>query len=107
MKPNPLILQHAQDDLDEIVVFIAQRSKSAAHNMRGLIISKIKELLLFPRRGRPIPDDRLKRLGFRMLFVKPYVVFYRVLGSQILVYRVVHGASDYPMLYDRLDSSHT
>lgn len=104
MKPNPQILEHALSDLDEIVLYIAQNSKQAAHNMRELLVDKIKDLLDFPRRGRPIPDARLQRLGFRMLFVKPYVIFYRLIGNQIIVYRIVHGASNYPLLYERLDN---
>jgi len=62
MKPNPQILEHALNDLDEIVLYIAQNSKTVADKMRCL--------LDFPKRGRPIPDSRLQQLGFRMLFVK-------------------------------------
>lgn len=105
MKPNPQLLEHALNDLDEIVLYIAQSSKKAAHKMRGLLVEKIKDLVVFPRRGRPIPDARLQQLGFRMLFVKPYVIFYRLMGSQIIVYRIVHGASNYPLLYERLDNA--
>jgi toxin ParE1/3/4 len=105
MKPNPQILQHALNDLDEIVLYIAQNSKAAANKMRSLLVDKIRDLLDFPRRGRPIPDARLQQLGFRILFVKPYVIFYRLIGSQIIVYRIVHGASNYPLLYERLDSA--
>ena len=37
-----------------------------------------------------------------MLFIKPYIAFYRVIGRDLYIYRVIHGATDYPLLYEKM-----
>ena len=102
---NVQFLQEALDDLEEIVLYIAQDSRKAALAMHDKIIEKAKDLAIFPKRGRLVPDKRMSEAGYRMLGIKPYVAFYRIIGNDVFIYRVLHGARNYPLLYSKwLDS---
>jgi len=95
-------LQEALDDLEEIVLFIAQDSVTAALRMHDRIIAKANDLTTFPKRGRLVPDKKMSALGFRMLGIKPYIAFYRIIDRDVFIYRVIHGASNYPSLYEKI-----
>jgi addiction module RelE/StbE family toxin len=99
--------QEALDDLAEIVHYIAQNSRAAAHKMRDTIIEKANDLSLFPRRGRPVPDAKMQKSGFRMLPIKPYIAFYRVIDNMVLIYRVIHGATNCPLLCGKISEMAT
>jgi len=95
-------LQEALDDLEDIVLYIAQDSKAAALRMHDEIIGKANDLSLFPKRGRLIPEAKMRRAGYRMLPIKPYIAFYRIIGRHVIIYRVIHGATNYPLLYEKM-----
>ena len=95
-------LQEALDDLEEIVLYIAGDSPSAALNMHNKIIEKVNDLSLFPKRGRLVPDKKMNAAGYRMLEIKPYIAFYRIIDRNVFIYRVLHGATNYPLLYGKM-----
>ena len=95
-------LREALDDLEEIVLYIAQNSRQAAMRIHDRIIEKANDLTIFPKRGRLVPDKKMSEMGFRMLGIKPYVAFYRVVERDVFIYRVLHGASNYPLLYQKM-----
>ena len=95
-------LQEAPDDLEEIILYIAQDSPAAALRMHDKIIEKANGLTAFPRLGRLVPDKKMGAAGYRMLTVKPYLMFYRIIGDAVFVYRVLHGATNYPGLYEKM-----
>ena len=95
-------LQEALGDLEEIVLYIAQDSPEAALRMHDKIIEKAGDLSVFPKRGRPVPDKKMSAAGYRMLGIKPYIAFYRVVGRNVFIYRVLHGAANYPILYEKM-----
>jgi len=99
---NVRFLQEALEDLEEIVLHIAQDSRSAAFRMHDRIIDKANDLSIFPKRGRLVPDKRMSAAGYRMLGIKPYVAFYRIINNNVFIYRVLHGASNYPLLYEKM-----
>ena len=93
-------LEPALNDLEEIILYIAQDSKTAALKMHDKIINKSKKLETFPNLGREVPDKKMKESGFRMLIIDSYIAFYRIIGDTIFIYRVLHGSRDYPRLYN-------
>ncbi|MCL2169857.1 MAG: type II toxin-antitoxin system RelE/ParE family toxin [Defluviitaleaceae bacterium] len=97
-------LQEAFEDLEEIILYTAQDSPAAARRMHDKIIEKANDLTTFPKRGRLVPDRKMSAAGYRMLGIKPYIVFYRVVGDSVLIYRVLHGATNYPLLYDKIQA---
>lgn len=102
---NVKFLQAALDDLEEIVLYLAQESRTAALRMHDKIIEKANDLTIFPKRGRLVPDKKMSAMGFRMLGIKPYIAFYRVVENNVFIYRIIHGASNYPMLYGQMPQS--
>jgi addiction module RelE/StbE family toxin len=95
-------LQAALDDLEEIVLYIAQDNRQAALRMHNDIIEKANNLTIFPKCGRLVPDRKMAAAGYRMLVIKPYIAFYRVADRNIFIYRVLHGATNYPLLYEEM-----
>ena len=95
-------LQEALDDLEEIILYIAQDSRAAALRMHDTIIEKSNDIENFPKRGRLVPDRKMAAAGYRMLGIKPYIAFYRIVDRNVFIYRVLHGATNYPLLYERM-----
>ena len=80
---NVRFLQEAVDDLEEIVLYISQNNRAAALRMHDKIILRANDLTLFPKRGRLVPDKKMSEAGYRMLGIKPYILFYRIIGCDI------------------------
>ena len=97
-------LQEALDDLEEIILYISQDSRKAALRMHDEIINKANDLTVFPKRGRLIPDLKMNKAGYRMLFIKPYIAFYRIIDHSVFIYRVLHGATNYPTLFEKMQA---
>ena len=95
-------LQEALEDVEEIVLYIAQDSPQAALRMHDTIIEKATDLAVFPKRGRLVPDKKMTSAGYRVIGVKPYIMFYRIIDRSVFIYRVLHGATNYPMLYGKM-----
>ena len=98
-------LQEALEDLEEIVLYIAQDNRAAALRMHDRIIEKANDLTIFPKRGRLVPDKKMAAAGYRMLGIKPYIAFYRIIDRNVFIYRVLHGATNYPLLYEKMSKA--
>lgn len=89
------LLSLAEQDLAEAIGFIAADDWRAAEAMLGRFEQALGRLRDYPFSGR-VPDDAgLIRLGYRILVVENYLVFYVVEKKIILVHRIIHGARDY------------
>jgi len=95
-------LQEAMNDLEELVLYLYGESPSAALSVHDAIIERAEDLKLFPKRGKPVPDKKMSAAGYRMLGVKSHIMFYRVIGQMVYIYRVLHTATNYPMLYEKM-----
>jgi len=95
---NLTYLQKALDDLDELHLYISQDNEQAAKDMVARILSSIERLSLFPFASAPVRDKLGTEKDYRMLVVKPYLVFYRVEKNNIYINRVLHGKRYYPAL---------
>ena len=93
-------LQEAVDDLDEIVLYIAKDSTENAFKKYDEIRKNINKLSVLPKRGRLVPDKNMTRLGIRMLFISSYIIFYRIIGEEVFIYRILHGKQNYPILFN-------
>ncbi len=88
-------LSIAEDDLAEIITFIAEDNIAAADKLADKIETHIERLTAHPSLGRVPAEEELARLGYRYLVVDNYLVFYTVSAKVILIHRVIHGARDY------------
>ncbi len=95
MTPKVRILRKAQDDLEEIQRYVARDRPAAADRLVDRLLDRIESLEDFPEAGVVPRDERLVVLRFRVLVEGEYLVFYRLVRTQVRVYRVVHGRRRY------------
>jgi addiction module RelE/StbE family toxin len=88
----------AQQDLVEIFDYIVQDNPKAAASFIDKIDKSILKLETFPKTGVIPKDDRLEFMGYRMLIVDNYLVFYVIRESKIEIRRIIHGRRKYSFL---------
>jgi len=93
------LLRAAEDDLNEIVLYIASDRPSAAEVVANKIEKNLDLLPKHPMLGRIPKEEELSRMGYRYLVVENYLIFYTVEESTIYVHRILHGARDYLSLF--------
>lgn len=91
-------LSTAQKDLDEIFDYIVRDKPSAAISLLEKFDRSISQLADNPEIGVVPKDDRLDKLGYRMLIVEKYLVFYIVKTKTVQIRRIIHGARKYGFL---------
>ena len=91
-------LKTAKKDLDEIFIYIAKDNPDAAASLLENFDRTIAQLAINPKLGRVPHDDRLKNIGYRMLVIQRYLVFYVVKERTVQIRRIVHGARRYAFL---------
>jgi len=86
-------LDTALDDLERLSTYIDEHQTGNAQIVLERIFSSVRTLDAFPRRGRA---GRL--VGTYELVVPrtPYVVMYRIVGENIEILQVIHGAREWP-----------
>jgi len=85
----------AENDLSEIIAFIAADNVDAAATFLEKIEANLSLLENNPLLGRIPREDDLARIGYRYLVIGNYLVFYTIGGDSVLVHRIIHGARDY------------
>jgi toxin ParE1/3/4 len=85
----------AEQDLSEIYEYVTADNIRAAERLLTRIEKDLNTLAKQPTLGRLPRDPDISRLGYRYLIIGEYLAFYRLEGSVILVYRIIHGARDY------------
>jgi toxin ParE1/3/4 len=93
------LLRAAEDDLTEIVSYIAADRPSAADAVASKIEKNLALLSTNPHLGRIPKEEDLARLGYRYLAIDNYLVFYIIEDDAILVHRILHGARNYLRLF--------
>lgn len=88
----------AERDLFGILDFIARDRPHGVQAFIDRLDRAIGRLARFPRSGPRPNGSRLRRLGYRMLVVDNYLVFYVILGRTVQIRRVLHGARRYEFL---------
>lgn len=99
--PNkyPIIyLPVAERDLSEIFEYICVESPSAASSFLDKINTNISQLKDFPELGKIPHDKRLQELGYRVLIIESYLVFYVVNKKYVEIRRILHGRRKYEFL---------
>ncbi len=94
-------LPAAEQDLLDILDYIARDNPTAARAFVDRVEQAIGRLALFPKSGRRPRDTRLRRLGYRVLIVDDYLVFYVLTHRTVQIRRVIHGARRYEFLLPR------
>jgi len=94
------ILNPAKNDINQIAQYhlMAVGPKSAS-KITDILLDSIEELGDYPMIGAEHPDSDLSKRGYRKLVCGEYICVYRIIDNTVYIYRVVHGATDYPKLF--------
>ena len=87
-------LPAAQEDLLQILDFIAQDNPGRGAGFVEELDRRIGGLSRHPRLGRVPRNAALQNAGYRVLALESYLVFSRVRLKSVAVHRVVHGSPD-------------
>jgi toxin ParE1/3/4 len=91
----------ARQRLIDIVEYVAQDSPDAARTIHASIVRNVRRLeqwpLSSPWIGALYPELAQLDKSYRVLVVRPYLVFFRLLGEEIRVLTVRHGSQLPPM----------
>ena len=92
------LLSTAEQDLQDLLSFIAADNVPAALAQVDRIEKKLSTLSTHPRVGKIPNDEKLARLDYRVVVVDNYLIFHKISGKTVLIYRIIHGARDVPGL---------
>lgn len=84
--------RRALGDLKALVQYIARDNRTVAKRFGNLVVSKVDEVIQFPRMGRMVPEYHED--GLREILIPPYRVIYEIDDRRqtIAVLRIWHGA---------------
>ena len=89
------LLQVAEDDLREIINYIALDNPAAATALLDKIENSLSGLISFPLLGKIPAEEALADMRYRFFTVNNYLVFYSVEEQIVWVHRIIHGARNY------------
>jgi toxin ParE1/3/4 len=89
--------RRANADLDDIWLHMALDSPAAADRLIDRLVARCGSLADYPQLGPVRPDIAPDA---RMLTLGDYLILYRVLGANVEIVRVVHGARRLAGLFD-------
>ena len=82
--------QSAENDLNEIIDFIAQNNPRTAILIMEKIIDKIKTLDHFPYRGGYVPELLIKNVkDYRQITEKPWKIYFKVDDNIVNVLAII------------------
>ena len=87
----------ARSDLDEIWFYIAGDNPDAADRFIRALLSRFPMLASMPEIGRERKD---LSPHVRSFAIGNYVIFYRLIENGVEIARVLHGAQDFPPLFE-------
>lgn len=95
--------EQARDDLQAIVLFIAQDNPTVAESFGYRLMSKVDVLAQFPQIGRGVPEENDETI--REIILRPYRIIYKVLAEKrvVAIARIWHGARGEPEIPSQLN----
>jgi toxin ParE1/3/4 len=100
--PTLIVSPLAEEDLEEIWSFVAERDMEAADQLIDEITGRFDHLLAYPEAGRARHE---LLVNLRSLPVKRYVIFYQPTDDGVEIFRVLHGSRDVKSEFDSLIDS--
>ena len=89
------LLQTAEEDIIEIITYIALDNPTSAETIAGKFEKGLSNLSIHPFIGKIPNEEDLAGMGYRFLIVQNYLIFYIIEDHIIWVHRIIHGARDY------------
>lgn len=92
------LLKIAEEDLSEIISYIAVDNPNAASKLAIKIEKDLELLSENPKLGRIPRDEEIRGLGYRYIIIQNYIIFYTIDERTILIHRILHSARNYKSL---------
>ena len=94
------ILSPTAKDIERIAEYhLRMVGPESAEEITDKLLDAIQTLEDHPFAGMEHPDNILRKQNYRKLISGDYICIYKVIGKRVFIYRVVHGATDYPKLF--------
>jgi len=94
------ILAPAFKDIERIAEYhFKMVGPKSAEQITDSLLNTIKTLEDQPFAGSEHPDLLLLEQNYRKLVCGDYICIYKIIKKTIFIYRIVHGATDYPKSY--------
>lgn len=87
----------ATTDLEELLAYIAERNSAAADAVRDQIWSAVEHLCEYPQTGHSADEPGV---FIKPLSRYPYLVFFKVVGDELHILHIRHGARRHPGFMD-------
>jgi len=85
----------AEEDITEIIDFIAQDKVSTASNFYDKLEKKLEQLMSHPYLGTKRKEPELEQAGYYSLVHEGYIIFYTIEANAVVIHRVISGYRDY------------
>jgi len=90
-------IKTAVDDLEEIIIYISENDKLCVNNLIDVLDNGISQLTAFPFIGKIYNNAKLSN-EYHMIIIEDYLVFYKVNGDIVEIYRIIHCKRNYKRL---------
>jgi plasmid stabilization system protein ParE len=95
--------EQARDDLQAVVLFIAQDNPPAAESFGCLLMSKVDVLAQFPQIGRVVPEEKDENIR-EIIFCSYRIIYQTLMEKQtVAIARIWHGARGEPEIPGQLN----
>ncbi|MDZ4655060.1 MAG: type II toxin-antitoxin system RelE/ParE family toxin [Coriobacteriia bacterium] len=86
----------AADDLDAAFAYVSERDRTAAAALLARLQDTVQHLADFPEMGVALSHEDFELIapGVRFVVEEPYLVFYRVTDTAVVVLRILHSRRD-------------
>ena len=95
--PLPVIWRpRAQLDRESLLLRLGVElgNKKAAVNAFRAISDAVERIGEFPGSGRQVDMDGLDHGDYRVVYARPYRIFYRIVAERAIIYRILHERQD-------------
>jgi toxin ParE1/3/4 len=102
MSERIITLAQAEDDIESLARFIAQKSPASADRFLNAVHQTFLAILPLPHLGRPwetASPQYQKMRWWPVRGFRSHLIFYRPVSEGIEVLRVVHGSRNLPSLF--------
>jgi len=89
-----------RDDFDDILNYLNKFSNQTAQKYRELINKRIRKLKQPPFGASYVHDDKLRKEGYRWLYIKNYILFFIVYEEDkiVSIERIMHSKRAYEFI---------
>lgn len=98
-KYSVLVFPKAEEDFLEVRTYLEERLKTSANPLFEKVLATIDLLEENPLIYPLLKDPYLNQLGYRMVPIDNFLLFYQISGSNVEIHRFLYGRREYHLLF--------